>query len=66
MLIQLKNKDKDEIIERSISVLENQYERFSKKNFEGIIKELGISEGQLKEVYEIVEKLNPFPSFKFQ
>ena len=31
LLIQLKNKDEDEIIERSISVLENQYERFSKR-----------------------------------
>ena len=65
LLIQLKNKDEDEIIERTISVLENQYERFSKKNYEGIIKELGISERQLKEVYEIVEKLNPFPASNF-
>ena len=32
LIIQLKNKEKDEVIERSISVLENQYERFSKKN----------------------------------
>ena len=65
LLIQLKNKDNDETIERTISVLENQYERFSKKNFEGIIKELGISESQLKEVYETVEKLNPFPASNF-
>ena len=64
-MIQLKNKDNDETIERTISVLENQYERFSKKNFEGIIKELGISESQLKEVYETVEKLNPFPASNF-
>ena len=65
LIIQLKNKEKDEVVERSISVLENQYERFSKKNFEGIIKELGISEGQLKEVYDTVEKLNPFPASNF-
>lgn len=65
LLIQLKNIDENEIIERTISVLENQYERFSKKNFEGIIKELGISEGQLKEVYQTVEKLNPLPASNF-
>lgn len=65
LLIQLNNKDNSEIVERSILVLENQYERFSKKNFEGIIRHLEISEYQLKQVYKLVEKLNPFPASNF-
>ncbi|MBT3418508.1 MAG: RNA polymerase factor sigma-54 [Flavobacteriales bacterium] len=65
LLIQLKNKEQNELVELSILVLENQYERFSKKNFEGLIRELEISEMQLKEVYELVEKLNPFPASNF-
>ena len=65
LLIQLKNKEQNEIVECSIQVLESQYERFSKKNFEGIIRELEISESQLKQVYELVEKLNPFPASNF-
>ena len=65
LLIQLKNKEQNELVELSIMVLENQYERFSKKNFEGLIRELEISEMQLKEVYELVEKLNPFPASNF-
>ena len=65
LLIQLNNKEQNEIVERSILVLENQYERFSKKNFEGIIRQLEISESQLKQVYELVEKLNPFPASNF-
>ena len=65
LLIQLKNKEQNELVELSILVLENQYERFSKKNFEGLIRELEISKMQLKEVYELVEKLNPFPASNF-
>ena len=65
LLIQLNNKEQNEIVERSILVLENQYERFSKKNFEGIIRHLEISEYELKQVYELVEKLNPFPASNF-
>ncbi len=65
LLVQLKNKEKNEIVELSIKVLENQYERFSKKNFEGVIRELEISEKQLKDVYKLVEKLNPFPASNF-
>ena len=60
-----KNRTQNEIVERSISVLENKYEQFSKKNFEGIVRELGISKEQLKEVYDLVEKLNPFPASNF-
>ena len=65
LLVQLKNKEQNEIVELSIKVLENQYERFSKKNFEGVIRELEISEKQLKDVYKLVEKLNPFPASNF-
>ncbi|MBT6808521.1 MAG: RNA polymerase factor sigma-54 [Flavobacteriales bacterium] len=65
LLVQLKNKEQNEIVELSIKVLENQYERFSKKNFEGVIRELEVSEKQLKDVYELVEKLNPFPASNF-
>lgn len=65
LLIQLNNKEQNEIVECSIQVLQSQYERFSKKNFEGIIRELEISKSQLKQVYELVEKLNPFPASNF-
>ena len=65
LLIQLKNRTQNEIVKTSISVLQNKYEQFSKKNFEGIVRELGISKEQLKEVYNLVEKLNPFPATNF-
>ena len=65
LIIQIKNKEKTKEVELAINILQNQYDRFSKKNFEGIIKELEISENQLKSVYQLVEKLNPFPASNF-
>ncbi len=65
LIIQIRNKEKTKEVELAINILQNQYDRFSKKNFEGIIKELEISENQLKSVYQLVEKLNPFPASNF-
>lgn len=65
LIIQLKSKEQNPIIEMSINILQNQYDKFSKKNFERIIEDLNISEGDLKAVYLTVEKLNPFPASNF-
>ena len=65
LIIQIRNKEKTKEVELAINILQNQYDRFSKKNFEGLIKELEISENQLKSVYQLVEKLNPFPASHF-
>ena len=65
LLIQLRNKLQNHLVDLSINILVNQYDKFSKKNFEGIIRELQINEQQLKAVYQLVEKLNPFPASNF-
>ncbi len=65
LIIQIRNKEKTKEVELAINILQNQYDRFSKKNFEGIIKELEISENQLKSVYQLGKKLNPFPALNF-
>jgi len=65
LIIQIRNKEKTKEVELAINILQNQYDRFSKKNFEGIIRELEISDNQLKAVYQLVEKLNPFPASNF-
>ena len=65
LIIQINNKEKTKKIELAINILQHQYERFSKKNFEGIMRELEISENQLRSVYQLVEKLNPFPASSF-
>ena len=67
LILQLKNKNnyEDKIIQLCIRILEDEYESFSKKNFDGMIKRLEISEKELKDVYLIIEKLNPFPILGF-
>ncbi len=65
LVIQLENMVQNEIIKLAIVILKNQYDKFSKKNYEGIIREMNISERKLKSVYETIEKLNPFPAANF-
>tara|TARA_B100000700_G_C14970956_1_gene821356 strand:- start:261 stop:1613 length:1353 start_codon:yes stop_codon:yes gene_type:complete len=65
LIIQMRNKEKTKEVDLAINILEHHYDRFSKKNFEAIIRELEISEIQLKSVYQLIEKLNPFPASNF-
>ena len=49
----------------SLEIISNYYSQFSNKNFEHLIKNLEISEHKLKEVYQLIESLNPIPSNGF-
>ena len=61
----MKNKDHDRIIDLAIKILKNEYNSFSKKNYEALIKNLNISKSDLKQVYLAIERLNPFPASHF-
>lgn len=61
LLLQLKHKTPTEIVELSIHILENQFDAFTKKHYEKLVKELEISQETLKNVYHEIEKLNPKP-----
>ncbi len=61
--IQLKNLHPDN--ELSLEIISDYYSQFSNKNFEYLIKNLEISENKLKEVYQLIESLNPIPSDGF-
>tara|TARA_Y100000746_G_scaffold211321_1_gene202233 strand:+ start:1373 stop:2716 length:1344 start_codon:yes stop_codon:yes gene_type:complete len=65
LMIQLKNKQESNIIKLAIKILETNYNAFSKKNFELILKSINISKSRLSKVYEIIEKLNPYPASNF-
>lgn len=47
--------------EKAIQVLENCFEEFTKKHYEKIQKKANISEAVLKEIVEMIVKLNPKP-----
>jgi RNA polymerase sigma-54 factor len=61
LLLQLKHKTPTESVELAINILENQFDAFTKKHYEVLIKELEISQDMLKNAYHEIEKLNPKP-----
>lgn len=49
----------------ALKIITEFYSQFSNKNFENLIKNLGISEDKLKSTYSLIESLNPIPSNGF-
>ena len=63
LLIQLKKLYPENKL--AFKIITEFYSQFSNKNFENIIKNLGISEEKLKSTYSLIESLNPIPSNGF-
>jgi len=63
LLIQLKKLYPENKL--AIKIITEFYPQFSNKNFENIIKNLGISEEELKSTYSLIESLNPIPANGF-
>jgi RNA polymerase sigma-54 factor len=62
LLIQLKRKeDSHKPTELAIRILEDNYDDFTKKHFDKIVKKLNIEEEDLKEAIQVITKLNPKP-----
>jgi RNA polymerase sigma-54 factor len=61
LLIQLSRIENSPEKEIAILILEKQFEAFSKKQFDKILKSLSISESQLKEAIRLITLLNPRP-----
>ena len=63
LLIQLKKIHPSEKI--ALQIISDFYTPFSNKNFEHLIRNLGISKKKLKAIYHLIESLNPFPAAGF-
>ena len=63
LLIQLKNLHPTK--KSAFQIISDFYTPFSNKNFEYLIKNVPISERNLKDVYHLIETLNPFPAAGF-
>ncbi|MFO7879266.1 MAG: RNA polymerase factor sigma-54 [Bacteroidota bacterium] len=62
LLIQLKNKEiQTPLVVLAIKIIENHFEAFTKKHYSKITSRLKIDNDQLKEVLNIITKLNPKP-----
>ncbi len=62
LLIQLRRRENhDPYLDLAIRILEDNYDDFTKKHYDKIIKKLNIEEEELKEAINIITKLNPKP-----
>lgn len=65
LLSQLGRKPHTEPISRTIKMLETCFDEFSKKHYDSIVKRIGCSVDELKEMIQEIIKLNPKPGSVF-
>ncbi len=65
LLIQLRKKEKTKERQLAIKIIENYFEEFTKKHYDKIQRALMLNDDELKEVIQIIVKLNPKPGAIF-
>lgn len=62
LLIQLKRKeDEGAVVQQAIAVLTDYFDEFSRKHYDKIQKQLSLDEEALRQIIQLVTKLNPKP-----
>lgn len=59
--IQLHRKEKNPDVELAIEIIDNAFDQFTKKHYQKLIQKFDITELQLKDAIEEIERLNPKP-----
>lgn len=65
LLIQLQRKDKTESVSLAYRIIDEAFDKFSKKHYDKLLQKFGISEEKLKEAIEEIEHLNPKPGASY-
>jgi len=65
LLIQLKRKEEKPAITLAINILEHSFDPFVKKHYAKLLQKFHVSEEELKEGIQQIEKLNPKPGGSF-
>ena len=65
LLLQLKHKTPTDSIELAISIIDDQFDAFTKKHYEKLLQKFDVTKEQLRKAIEEVEKLNPKPGSSF-
>jgi RNA polymerase sigma-54 factor len=66
LLLQLKSKTPTPSIELAIDIIENQFDAFTKKHYDKLIARYDISQQQLRNAVEEIERLNPKPGGAYE
>ena len=61
LLLQLKHKTPTDYVALAISIIDDQFEAFSKKHYDKLTAKFNVSNEQLKSAIHEIEKLNPKP-----
>ncbi|MFZ9002574.1 MAG: RNA polymerase factor sigma-54 [Robiginitalea sp.] len=61
LLLQLERKEATPAVERAREILEKSFDHFTKKHYKKLMQRHNISEWELKEAVQEIEKLNPKP-----
>jgi RNA polymerase sigma-54 factor len=65
LLLQLRKKEKSKSTQLAIKIIETYFDEFTKKHYEKIQRALVLNDEDLKEVIQIIIKLNPKPGALF-
>ncbi|MBT8258741.1 MAG: RNA polymerase factor sigma-54 [Bacteroidia bacterium] len=65
LLIQLERKQKNEVTDLAISIINKAFEQFTKKHYKKLIQKFNISEEQLRAAIHEIERLNPKPGSSY-
>jgi RNA polymerase sigma-54 factor len=65
LLLQLKHKTPTESVALAISIIDDQFDAFTKKHYEKLLLKFAVSKEQLKKAIDEIEKLNPKPGGAF-
>jgi len=61
LLLQLRKKEKNTIVNYAIKIIDKFFEEFIKKHYEKIQRSLVLSDNDMKEIIQLIVKLNPKP-----
>ena len=65
LLIQLRKKKNNPNVEYAIKIIDKYFDEFIKKHYDKIQKSLGLDSDDLKEIIQVIIKLNPKPGVLF-
>ncbi|TAE55679.1 MAG: RNA polymerase sigma-54 factor, partial [Bacteroidetes bacterium] len=61
LLLQLRRKERSRFSDLAITIIEKYFDELTKKHFSRIRTRLGVDDEELKEVYNVITRLNPKP-----
>lgn len=66
LLLQLRHKTPTDSVSLAISIIEQQFDAFTKKHYDKLLQKFDVSQEQLRKAIDEIEKLNPKPGGSFE